>query len=175
VAAGKKLSFKQEEIKQKGHAIEARICAEDPVTYKPHPGVIRACRHPQGPFLRVDSYAYPGYEVPIYYDPMIAKLITHGRNRTEAIQKMKAAIAEYSIEGVHTTLPFGSFVFEHDAFLSGRFDTQFVQKYYSPEKLLTQQKSKAALAAMIALKYWLQKQKEIKVAEALPTNWALRS
>jgi acetyl/propionyl-CoA carboxylase alpha subunit len=106
---------------------------------------------------------------------MIAKLITHGNNRTEAIQKMKAAIAGYTIEGVQTTLPFGHFVLEHEAFLSGRFDTQFVQKYYSPEKLLAQQKSKAALAAMIALKYWLQKQHEVKAAEPLPTNWTLRS
>ncbi len=102
--------------------------------------------------------------------PMIAKLITHGNNRTEAIQKMKMAIADYHIEGVQTTLPFGNFVMEHEAFLSGRFDTQFVQKYYSPEKLLAQQKSKAALAAMIALKYWLQKQNEVRAAEPLPTK-----
>lgn len=81
VAAGKPLSITQNNIRQKGHSIEVRVCAEDPITYKPSPGIIRACRHPQGPFLRVDSYAYPGYEVPIYYDPMIAKVITYGETR----------------------------------------------------------------------------------------------
>ena len=80
VALGNPLTFTQSDVVQDGHAIECRICAEDPVTYKPNPGRIRACRHPQGPFLRVDSYAYPGYEVPIYYDPMIAKSHYLGRN-----------------------------------------------------------------------------------------------
>ena len=94
VAKGQPLSLKQSEIKQKGHAIEARICAEDPVTYKPSPGKIRACRHPQGPFLRIDSYAYPGYEVPIYYDPMIAKVITYGATREQDIARMNIALSE---------------------------------------------------------------------------------
>ena len=129
VAAGRPLSFKQEDIKQKGHAIEARICAEDPVTYKPSPGVIRACRHPQGPFLRVDSFAYPGYEVPIYYDPMIAKLIVHAPSRVEAIEKMNEAIKQYEIEGVETTLEFGQFAIMHPDFRSGQFDTHFVEKH----------------------------------------------
>src|SRR5690606_23298863 len=75
VAMGLNLSCKQEDLKQNGHAIEARICAEDPFTFMPSPGTIRRCRHPQGPFIRLDSCAYPGYEVPIHYDPMIAKLI----------------------------------------------------------------------------------------------------
>jgi propionyl-CoA carboxylase alpha chain len=175
IARGEKLRFRQEDLTINGHALELRVYAEDPLNdFLPSTGRLEKYKPPTGEGIRVDDGYTEGMAIPVYYDPMIAKLITHGRNRTEAIQKMKAAIADYSIVGVHTTLPFGSFVFEHDAFLSGRFDTQFVQKYYSPEKLLTQQKGKAALAAMIALKYWLQKQKEIKVAEALPTNWTLR-
>ena len=175
IARGEKLRFRQEDLTINGHALDLRVYAEDPLNdFLPSTGRLEKYKPPTGEGIRVDDGYTEGMAIPVYYDPMIAKLITHGRNRTEAIQKMKAAIADYSIVGVHTTLPFGSFVFEHDAFLSGRFDTQFVQKYYSPEKLVTQQKSKAALAAMIALKYWLQKQKEIKVAEAVPTNWTNR-
>lgn len=176
IARGEKLRFKQEDITINGHALELRVYAEDPLNdFLPSTGTLNKYQQPTGEGIRVDDGYTEGMAIPVYYDPMIAKLITHGNNRTEAIQKMKLAIACYRIEGVQTTLPFGTFVMEHDAFLSGRFDTQFVQKYYSPEKLLAQQKSKAALAAMIALKYWLQKQSEVKAAEPLPTNWTLRS
>ena len=96
------------------------------------------------------------------------------KDRTDAIQKMKAAIRDYKIEGVATTLPFGSFVFEHEAFLSGKFDTHFVKKYYTPEKLVDKQRSNAELAAIIALKYLLEKQKEIKPVEPISTNWKNR-
>ncbi|WP_374076433.1 acetyl-CoA carboxylase biotin carboxylase subunit [Bdellovibrio bacteriovorus] len=130
VAAGKPLSFKQEDIKQKGHAIEARICAEDPITYKPHPGVIRACRHPQGPFMRVDSYAYPGYEVPIYYDPMIAKLITWGETREEAIDRMQRALSEFVLTGIKTNIVLHKTILDHPKFRDGSYTTQFIEKNF---------------------------------------------
>lgn len=130
VAKGKPLSFKQSEIKQTGHAIEARICAEDPITYKPHPGVIRACRHPQGPFLRLDSYAYPGYEVPIYYDPMIAKVITWGDTREEAIDRMDRALAEFVLTGIKTNIVLHKSILKHPRFLDGSYTTQFIEKNF---------------------------------------------
>lgn len=130
VAQGKKLSWKQEEIKQTCHAIEARICAEDPVTYKPSPGMIRACRHPQGPFLRVDSYAYPGYEVPIYYDPMIAKVITWGDTREEAINRMQRALTEFVLTGIKTNIVLHKSILQHPKFLDGTYTTQFIEKNF---------------------------------------------
>jgi acetyl-CoA carboxylase biotin carboxylase subunit len=130
VAAGRPLSFKQEDIRQKGHAIESRICAEDPVTYKPSPGVIRACRHPQGPFLRVDSYAYPGYEVPIYYDPMIAKVITFGETRDEAIGRMQRALSEFVITGIKTNIVLHRTILDHPKFRDGSYTTQFIEKNF---------------------------------------------
>ncbi len=175
IARGEKLRFKQEDITINGHALELRVYAEDPLNdFLPSTGTLTQYEIPTGEGVRVDGGYTEGMAIPVYYDPMIAKLITHGNNRTEAIQKMKDAIANYKIAGVSTTLPFGNFVFEHEAFLSGRFDTQFVQKYYSPEKLLAQQKSKAELAALIALHYWLRKQKEVRPVEPAPTNWTLR-
>jgi acetyl-CoA carboxylase, biotin carboxylase subunit len=130
VAKGKALSFKQEDIKQKGHAIEARICAEDPVTYKPSPGRIRACRHPQGPFLRIDSYAYPGYEVPIYYDPMICKVITWGDTREEAIDRMERALSEFVLTGIKTNIVLHKSILKSPKFLDGSYTTQFIEKNF---------------------------------------------
>ncbi len=130
VAKGKPLSFKQEDIHQKGHAIEARICAEDPITYKPSPGMIRACRHPQGPFLRIDSYAYPGYEVPIYYDPMIAKVITYGDTREEAIDRMQRALTEFVLTGIKTNIVLHKSILKHPKFLDGSYTTQFIEKNF---------------------------------------------
>ncbi len=130
VALGRKLSFTQSEIKQTGHAIEARICAEDPITYKPSPGLIRACRHPQGPFVRVDSYAYPGYEVPIYYDPMICKVITWGETREEAIQRMERALSEFILSGIKSNIRLHRSVLKHPKFIDGSYTTQFLEKNF---------------------------------------------
>lgn len=130
VAKGHPLSFKQSDVKQKGHAIEARICAEDPVTYKPNPGTIRACRHPQGPFVRIDSYAYPGYEVPIYYDPMIAKVITWGDTREEAIDRMGRALSEFVLTGIKTNIVLHKTILKHPKFLDGTYTTQFIEKNF---------------------------------------------
>ncbi len=126
VAAGKKLSFTQDQIQQSGHAIEVRICAEDPRTFIPSPGKIRRCRHPQGPFVRLDSCAYPGYEVPIHYDPMIAKLITWGPTREVAIKRMKRALAEFSLTGIKTNIVLHKTILSHQRFIDGSYTTQFI-------------------------------------------------
>jgi len=130
VALGNPLSFRQSDLVQKGHAIEVRVCAEDPETYKPSPGLIRACRHPQGPFVRVDSYAYPGYEVPIYYDPMIAKVITWGETRTEAIERMQRALTEFILSGIKSNIVLHKSILRHPMFLDGSYTTQFLEKNF---------------------------------------------
>ncbi|MCW3108452.1 MAG: acetyl-CoA carboxylase, biotin carboxylase, partial [Segetibacter sp.] len=98
----------------------------------------------------------------------------HGKDRTEAIQKMKTAIKDFKIEGLSTTLPFGTFVFEHDAFLTGNFDTHFVKNYYTPELIKEKQKANAEAAALIGLKYWLEQQKIVKAVEHKTTSWKRR-
>ncbi|MAF91257.1 MAG: acetyl-CoA carboxylase biotin carboxylase subunit [Bdellovibrionaceae bacterium] len=131
VAAGLPLSVKQEDLKLNGHAIEARICAEDPATFAPSPGLIRRCRNPQGSFIRLDSSAFPGYEVPIYYDPMVAKLIVWGRNRDEAIQRMDRALAEFSLTGIKTNIVLHKSLIHEEAFRSGEYTTQFIDNDFS--------------------------------------------
>ena len=128
VAAGRPLSFKQSDLTQRGHAIEARICAEDPQTFVPSPGLIRRCRHPQGPFIRVDSYAYPGYEVPIYYDPMIAKLIAWGATREDAMRRLDRALTEFTLTGIKTNIALHKSILQHEKFRDGTYTTQFCEK-----------------------------------------------
>jgi len=128
VAKGEPLSFKQEDIKQTGHAIELRICAEDPITFVPNPGTIRRYREPSGPFIRVDGGAYQGYEIPIYYDPMISKLIAWGHNREECINNLHRALGEYMITGVKTNINLHRNILKHPQFLSGEYTTQFIEK-----------------------------------------------
>jgi propionyl-CoA carboxylase alpha chain len=136
VARGEKLSFTQDDLKINGHAIEVRVCAEDPTNnFLPDIGKLKTYRIPSGPGVRVDDSFEEGMDIPIYYDPMIAKLIVHGKDRTEAIEKMLRAIQDYEITGVETTLNFCAFVLKHEAFVSGKFDTGFIPKYYKPEML----------------------------------------
>jgi acetyl/propionyl-CoA carboxylase alpha subunit len=136
IAEGKPLSFTQEDLKIKGHAIELRVCAEDPLNnFLPHTGTITQYISPKGPGVRVDDGYENGQEVSIYYDPMIAKLICYGATRAEAIARMQRAIDEYQISGIATTLSFGKFVMQHEAFRSGKFDTQFIDNYYNPNNL----------------------------------------
>lgn len=172
VAKGKALSFEQKDIRQKGHAIEARICAEDPVTYKPHPGVIRACRHPQGPFLRIDSYAYPGYEVPIYYDPMIAKVITWGENREEAIDRMQRALTEFVLTGIKTNIVLHKSILKHPKFLDGTYTTQFIEKNFEvlePE-LFAEIDDPVFLIAAAITAYQDRKSKDVRRLN-VASNW----
>lgn len=128
VALGKPLSFTQDDIKQTGHAIELRICAEDPMTFAPAPGKIRRCRTPQGPFVRVDGYAYPGYEVPIHYDPMIAKLIAWGHTREEAIRRLQRALSEFMLTGVKSNIILHKNILAHPTFVDGSYTTQFIEQ-----------------------------------------------
>ncbi len=127
VAYGEKLSFRQQDIIQKGHSIELRICAEDPIDFTPSPGVIRRCRQPQGPFIRLDGYAYPGYEVPIYYDPMIAKLIAWGPTREECIKRLQAALADFTLTGVKSNIVLHKNILSHEKFINGSYTTQFIE------------------------------------------------
>ena len=128
VAKGMPLSFKQEDVKQTGHSIELRICAEDPTTFAPAPGKIRRCRTPQGPFVRVDGYAYPGYEIPIHYDPMIAKLITWGHTRDEAIRRLQRALAEFMLTGIKSNIVLHKNILAHPTFVDGSYTTQFIDR-----------------------------------------------
>lgn len=134
VALGRELSFKQEDVRQKGHAIELRICAEDATTFAPSPGKIRRCRIPTGPFVRVDGYAYPGYEVPIYYDPMIAKLISWGTTREDCIRRLERALAEFMLTGVKTNIVLHRNILVHPSFVDGSYTTQFIDKEIAVKK-----------------------------------------
>lgn len=172
VALGNPLSFKQEDLKQKGHAIEVRICAEDPVTYKPSPGLIRACRHPQGPYVRCDSYAYPGYEVPIYYDPMIAKVITWGETRKEAIDRMERALSEFILSGIKSNIVLHKTILKHPKFLDGTYTTQFLEKNFEviePEMFKYVDDHVFLIAAAITA-YNDRKSKDVRQYNVYP-NW----
>jgi len=130
IANGEKLDFKQKNIVRNGHSIECRINAEDPENdFKPSPGKITQLMIPGGPGVRVDSGVYPGYSIPPYYDSMVAKLITRGTDRREAVDRMKRALDEFHIEGIKTTIPFHKEVMKSKEFLSGQYTTDFVNKY----------------------------------------------
>ena len=164
IARGEALEIKQEDLQINGHALELRVYAEDPLNnFLPSVGMLETYKLPVGKGIRVDNGFEEGMEIPIYYDPMLSKLVTYGKTRNEAIQLMLHAIENYHIEGVQTTLPFGKFVCEHDAFVSGNFDTHFVKNYYSPEKLLEQHKEEAEIAALIALKQYLEDQQLLRL------------
>lgn len=151
VAEEKPLEFKQEDLQINGHSIEVRVYAEDPKNnFLPDIGKLITYKRPQGPGIRVDDGFEEGMEIPIYYDPMIAKLIVHGANRTEAINRMLRAIDEYKISGIETTLDFCRFVLQHEAFVSGNFDTKFVEKYFNPDELAANSENNEALAAILA-------------------------
>lgn len=152
IARGEKLSFKQEDLKIQGHAIESRVYAEDPQNnFLPDIGKLERYVRPQGSGIRVDDGFEQGMDIPIYYDPMIAKLAVHAEDRDEARAKMVRAIDEYQITGVKTTLPFCKFVMEHEAFASGKFDTGFVKDHYKPEYLDVQHAVEAEIAALMAI------------------------
>lgn len=175
IARGEKLSFTQDDLVLNGHAIELRVYAEDPLNnFLPSIGTLTKYVKPTGEGIRVDDGYEEGMTIPIYYDPLIAKLIVHGKTRTEAIQMMLEAIRNFKIEGVATTLPFGTFVFQHEAFFSGNFDTHFVKNYYTPEKLKANQQANAAIAAAVALKYWLTKKGIVKPVHNKSTSWKRR-
>lgn len=164
VARGEKLTITQDDLQIKGHAMELRVYAEDTLNdFLPSVGHLDVYQIPVGEGIRVDNGFEQGMDVPIYYDPMLAKLITYGKTREESIELMIKAIANYHIEGISTTLPFGTFVMEHEAFRSGDFDTNFVKKYYDSNKLKAKFDKEAEVAALVALKRYLEDKNIVRI------------
>lgn len=164
VARGEQLAFNQEDLTINGHSMEIRVYAEDPMSnFLPSTGVLKQYRPPSGLNIRVDNGIEEGMEVPIYYDPMLSKLIVWGENRNVAIANLKSAIRNFKIEGIGSTLPFGLFVLAHPAFTSGKFDTHFVESYFTPETLNDYFSEEARAAALIALKAYDQNGRKLKV------------
>jgi acetyl-CoA carboxylase biotin carboxylase subunit len=164
VARGEALELNQSDLKIKGHAMELRVYAEDPLNdFLPSVGHLDVYQLPEGKGIRVDNGFEQGMDIPIYYDPMLAKLITYGETREEAIEIMINAIENYLVEGVQTTLSFGKYVMEHDAFRSGNFDTHFVKKYYNPKVLQKQTEQETEIAALIALQRYFEDQKTVRL------------
>jgi len=157
VARGETLAISQDDLTINGHAVELRVYAEDPETnFMPSIGTLSKYCPPVGDNIRVDDGFREGMEVPVYYDPMISKLITYGPDRASAIAKMDEAISQYKIEGIKTTLPFGTFVMRHPAFISGEINTHFIKQYYQAEPN-REDEEQTRLAASLILKLYLDK------------------
>ncbi|HJU09719.1 MAG TPA: acetyl-CoA carboxylase biotin carboxylase subunit, partial [Candidatus Binataceae bacterium] len=136
VAAGERLPFTQQELKQNGWALECRVYAEDPAAgFAPAPGKIQTMQLPDGPGIRIDAGVYPGAEVPIFYDPIICKLVAWGHDRNEAVARMRRALDEFTISGeLATNLDFHRWIVRHPLFLKGEFDTGFISQEYRPQQ-----------------------------------------
>jgi len=164
IAEGKNLPFSQEEVQLKGHAIELRICAEDPFNqFLPSTGLLTAYTPPVMENIRLDDAFKKGMEVSVFYDPLIGKLIAYGQNRADAISHLLRAIKKFDIKGIETTLPFGKFVCEHPHFISGDFDTHFIEKYFRTEDITAYYAEDARLAGKIALSLFLKNQEKVKL------------
>jgi acetyl-CoA carboxylase biotin carboxylase subunit len=151
VAQGQKLSFSQDDIIMKGHAVEVRVYAEDPFNnFSPDIGILKTYKLPDSIGVRVDNGFEQGMEIPIFYDSMLCKLITYGKDRQEAIDRMVRAIDDFSITGVITTLPFGKFVMENEHFKSGNFDTHFVKNHFDSDFLDLTNEKEAKIAGLLA-------------------------
>ena len=175
VARGEKLSFAQEDLKIHGHAIEVRVYAEDPFNnFLPDIGRLETYDPPKGHGVRVDDGLVEGMDIPIYYDPMISKLITYGQDREEARKRMLNAIDDYKVKGVSTTLDFCRFALDHEAFVSGNFDTHFVGKYFNPEVL--QGKDDEVIGALVSAMVFSKGEQKKQVDPALvkKSNWRNR-
>ncbi|MEO1052783.1 MAG: acetyl-CoA carboxylase biotin carboxylase subunit [Bacteroidota bacterium] len=168
IAEGQELSFKQDDLSFRGHAVEVRVYAEDPTNnFLPDIGTLETYERPQGPGIRVDDGFEEGMEIPIYYDPMIAKLTVYAADRDLAIDRMIQAIDNYHITGVQTTLEFCKFVLGHEAFTSGNFNTKFVQEHFKPEYLESQISPEEEEVAAIMAAYIIsnhQAKNEVKSA-----------
>lgn len=165
IASGQKLGFKQEDIIQSGHAIECRIYAEDPENnFMPAPGIIKHITEPHGFGVRTDGYVYEGYEIPIYYDPMISKLIVWGRTRNDAINRMKRALYEYKITGIKTSIPFLEQIMRDEDFVRGNYDTHLIQNKIETLLSPVQKKETAIrdIAAICAYYHYYKRLEQIK-------------
>ncbi|MFN4082710.1 MAG: acetyl-CoA carboxylase biotin carboxylase subunit [Bacteroidia bacterium] len=177
IARGEILGYSQNDLNIHGHAIELRVCAEDPLNnFLPDIGKLKTYKTPQGYGVRVDDSFEQGMEIPIQYDPMIAKLITFGKTREEARLRMIRAISDYHISGIETTLPFGLFAMNHEAYISGNFDTKFIEKYFNPE-LLIQNNTELNQVTAFAAGELFYKNNSKQQQEAKPeteSNWSLK-
>lgn len=155
VARGNKLSFTQDDLTINGHSIELRVCTEDPLNnFLPDTGRLEMYKPPKGPGIRVDDGYEEGMDIPIFYDPMIAKLVVHAATRGEAIDRLCRAIDEYYIKGIKTTLQFGKWAVQTEPFRSGNFDTKFIDKYFKPEYLSETTAEGEEIAALLAAHVW---------------------
>ncbi len=164
IAQGEKINTDIPEIR--GHAIQLRVYAEDPQNnFLPDIGTLTHYETPKGPGVRVDDGVYQGMEIPVYYDPMISKLIVFAENRELAIERMKRVIDEYKIAGVKNTLPFGKFVMNHPEFVSGKFTTNFVKEHFSPEKLNGNLQDSEIEALSLWTKFFYDKENSVELVE----------
>ncbi|ATL47369.1 acetyl-CoA carboxylase biotin carboxylase subunit [Chitinophaga caeni] len=174
IARGEKLPFSQEDLKINGHAIELRICAEDPANnFLPDTGSLNTYIRPDGYGVRVDDGYEAGMDIPIFYDPMIAKLIAWGQDREEARKRLIRAIQEYRVEGIKTTLPFGEWALQQAPFITGQFDTGFIGKYFKAGALDNNDPMEATVAALLAVQAW-EEVDPLKIPEKKATNWINR-
>jgi acetyl/propionyl-CoA carboxylase alpha subunit len=151
VAAGEELAFGQDDVKIRGHAIECRIYAEDPLSgFLPSAGLLRSYQEPSGPGIRVDSGVYEGAEISVFYDPLISKLLSYGKDRKQAITRMLRALSEYRISGVANNIEFHKDILVHPEFAAGRLSTHFIDEYYQPSGQQISQVEEAA-AVTVAL------------------------
>jgi len=176
IANGLPLSFTQEDLKQHGHAIQCRIYAEDPDNnFMPNPGTIKHITEPLGLGVRYDGYVYEGYEIPMYYDPMICKLITWGKTRPEAIARMRRALYEYKITGVKTSIKFLERIMDNQSFVEGKYNTHFIEE--NAEYLMTKRRcgteceDMAFIAAFIDYIDKMERIQPPKYTEELGSNW----
>lgn len=175
IAMGKPLSISQKDLSITGHALELRVYAENPAeNFLPSVGNLSRYRRPEGENIRLDDGYEEGMDIPIHYDPMIAKLVTYGVNRDAAIQRMLEAIEMYEIEGVETTLPFGKFVCQHPSFTSGRFDTHFVKDYFTPQALEQGDRATAEVAAKLSAYLFERNKLQLAVPTSASSDWQRR-
>jgi acetyl-CoA carboxylase biotin carboxylase subunit len=174
VARGETLSFRQEDLEPLGHAIECRIYAEDPArNFAPSPGLIRYINLPQGPGVRNDQGVYAGYTVPVFYDPMLSKLVVHATTRDGAIARMKRALTEYRVEGIMTTIPFFTFIMNHPDFAAAEFDTGFIDRILPQLDLAhgttDQEHVDAAIIAAAIMAF--EESQNVKLPAEGPSKW----
>ena len=178
VARGEKLSFTQDDLKINGHSIELRVCAEDPANnFLPDTGKLDTYMPPKGPGVRVDDGYEQGMDIPIFYDPMIAKLVVHAATRDEAIDRLCRAVDEYHISGIQTTLGFGKWAVQTEPFRQGKFDTKFIEKYFKPEYLRQDDEDADKVAAFLSAYVWEKEKKPVHQLNTLSNgvaNWKTR-
>jgi acetyl-CoA carboxylase biotin carboxylase subunit len=176
IAAGERLGYGQADVAPRGWAIECRISAEDPAAgFIPSPGRIETWRPPAGPWVRLDAGVHEGSEVPLHYDPLLAKLIVWGGDRRAAIERMRRALDEFSVAGVRTTLPFHRAVMRHPDFIAGRLSTAFVERALGEGGLAPFSRDRARAAAVAVALRARERPPEAPPPVAAPSRWALAS